>query len=209
MEAIDRELRDDFLRQLAELRESGKSYEKMLELSRRRITALRVGNIYYRTYMAKDGALAVGCLSDRLRKRMLDVLKLKDIRFEPDYNVFSERAKIFGEELIKQAENIIGQKTVKEWLALFDEAGVPAGPVRFVEELIEDEQVVANGLLVELEHSLAGPIKMVGPLLNMSETPLTPRRASPALGEHSDEILKDLGYSKDDISRLRDEGITR
>ncbi len=207
--AIDEEPRTKLLRELGELREHGGSYEEMLELARRRIHALRVGNIYYRTYMAKDGPIAVGCLSNPLRKRLLGVLGLDDIRFEPGYDPLSERAQAFGEKLVAQAEAIVRQKRVDEWLELLDKAGVPAGPVRFVEELVDDEQVLANGLVVELEHSLAGVMKMVGPLLSMSETPLKPRSASPALGEHSDEILKGLGYSDDDIRRLKDEGVTR
>ncbi len=207
--AIDEEPRTKLLRELGELRENGRSYDDMLELVRRRIHALRVGNIYYRTYMAKDGPIAVGCLSNPLRKRLLGVLGLEDIRFEPGYDPFSERAQAFGEKLVAQAEAIVRRKTVGEWLELLDKAGVPAGPVRFVEELVDDEQVLANGLVVELEHSLAGAMKMVGPLLSMSETPLKPRSASPALGQHSDEILKSLGYSDDAIRRLKDEGITR
>ncbi len=86
---------------------------------------------------------------------------------------------------------------------------MPCGPVRFVEELIDDEQVLANDLVVELEHSLAGELKMVGPILKMSETPLMAQRASPALGEHTSEILGQLGYSDDEIQKLREDGITR
>ena len=207
--AVDAEPRAEFLAALAELQKRGAPYEDMLALARKRLEGRRVGNIYYRTYMAKDSALAVGCLSDRLRKRMADVLGVDDIRFEPDYDSTSDRAREFGESLIKRAEAIIKEKTVDEWVALFDQAGVPSGPVRFVEELMDDEQVLANDLVVKLEHSLAGDLKMVGPILKMSETPLEAQSASPALGEHTAEILGKLGYSDDDIQKLRDDGVTR
>ena len=91
----------------------------------------------------------------------------------------------------------------------FDEIGVPAGPVRFVEELIDDEQVVANDLVVDMEHSVAGPLKMVGPLMTMSDSPLEAKRASPALGEHTDEILGSLGLTDAKIQALKDGGVTR
>ena len=101
------------------------------------------------------------------------------------------------------------QCTVSEWLETLDAAGVPAGPVRFVEELVNDEQVVSNGLVLELEHSVVGKVKMVGPMLKMSETPLEPTIASPALGEHTDSVLTQYGYAPKQIRELRELGITR
>ena len=163
--------------------------------------------MYYRSYQAKDGIVTVGCLSDRLRKRMADVLGLHDIRFEPDYDPTSEESIAFAEELVKKAEAVFIKKTVAEWLTLLDGAGVPAGPLRFVEEMVTDEQVIANDLVVELDHSLVGSVKMVGPIFSMSETPLEAKMASPALGEHSQEILEQLGYSSQEIQKLRDDGV--
>ena len=85
---------------------------------------------------------------------------------------------------------------------------MPAGPVRFVEELVDDEQVVSNGLVVELDHSVVGKVKMVGPMVKMSETPLEPTLASPALGEHTEEVLTAYGYTPEQVQRLREQGIT-
>ena len=144
----------------------------------------------------------------RMIKKLCDLLGLEDIRFEPEYDPLTERARKFGEELILKAEAKFLQKGVDEWLAVLDAVGVPAGPVRFVEELVDDEQVLANDLVVGLEHSLAGDLKMVGPLLKMSETPLEARMASPALGEHTDSILGGLDYSPEAIARLKDAGVT-
>ena len=206
--AIDDGPREDFLRDLEEQRNAGVGYEKIHDDYREQMSPLRVGNIYYRTYQAKDGVLAVGCLSDTLRKKLCDVLGLEDIRFEPDYDPQSETAKRFGDELIVKAEARFLKRGVNEWLTVLDDVGVPAGPVRFLEELVGDEQVLANDLVVSLRHSLAGEVKMVGPLLKMSETPLKARMASPALGEHTDAILKELDYSPEEIARLREANVT-
>ena len=206
--AVDDERRKDFLEALAQLREQSAGYEEILTRYRE-LTARPPGNIYYRTYQAKGGVLAIGCLSDPLRKRLLGVLGLEDIRFQPGYDPDSEQARGFGEQLIEQAEEIFRQRSMDEWLALLDEAGVPAGPVRFVEELVNDEQVIGNDLVVEMEHSLAGSLKMVGPILKMSETPLAATRASPALGQHTDEILRQWGVSAQQIQSLKDKGVTR
>ena len=152
--------------------------------------------------------LAVGCLSDPLRKRMADVLGVRDIRFEPDYDMYSDETREFNIKLNAQAEEIFRQRTVAEWLRILDEARVPAGPVRFVEELVDDEQVVSNGLVVELEHSVVGKVKMVGPMLKMSETPLEPTQPSPALGQHTEDVLLQHGYTAAQIEQLRELGVT-
>ncbi len=206
--AVDDERRKDFLELLGRMRANGTPFDEIHRQYREKLSP-RVGNIYYRTYQAGDGVLAIACLSDRLRKRAADLLELDDIRFQPGYDPMSEEARIFGEKLVAEAEAVLLTKTVEEWLKLFDDVGVPAGPVRFVEELIDDEQVIANDLVVELEHSVAGPLKMVGPMLTMSDSPLEVKLASPALGEHTDDILTSLGLGEAEIQSLRDAGVTR
>ncbi len=209
IDAFDAERRAEFLAILNAMRESGASYEDMHEQYVQIVSPWRGGNIYYRTYQARDGALAVACLSDRLRKRVADVLGIDDPRFKPGFDPFDEETIAHSEELVKQAEALFLNRTVDQWLETFDSVGVPAGPVRYIQELMEDEQVRANGLSVELEHSLAGRVKMVGPIIGMSETPLEAASASPALGEHTDEILLTMGYSQDEISGLKTDGVTR
>ena len=206
--AIDEEPRAEFLGELQAMRQAGVPYEAIHEVYREQ-SPFRRGNVYYRSYQAKDGIVTVGCLSDTLRKKMADAVGLHDIRFEPGYDPTSEKSIEFNERLLEKARLIFLEKTVDEWLAVLDEAGVPAGPLRFVEELPTNEQVIANDLAVELEHSLLGKVTMVGPPFSMSESPLEATRASPALGEHTAEILSELGYDADRIQHLRDEGVTR
>jgi succinate--hydroxymethylglutarate CoA-transferase len=101
------------------------------------------------------------------------------------------------------------EKTTEEWIRIFDQTGVPASPVRRISELADDPQVLANDLTAELDHPVAGPMTMVGPLVHMSETPVRPRRAPPTLGQHNDEILTELGYSADLIDELRRSDVIR
>ena len=209
VDAFDAERRAEFLAVLNAMRESGASYEEMHEQYVQIVSPWRGANIYYRTYQARDGALAVACLSDRLRKRVADVLGIDDPRFSPGFDPFDEETIAYSEKLVQKAEELFRERTVQEWLDTFDSVGVPAGPVRYIQELLEDEQIKANGLRVELEHSLAGRVKMVGPIIGMSDTPLEATSASPALGEHTDEILLSMGYSPEEISELKTDGITR
>ncbi len=208
IEATDTETRQSLLEGLTELRSQGKSYQEMQEHHRAH-TFTPLLNIYYRTYQTRDSVIAVGCLSDPLRKKLLTVLGLHDIRFDAGYDPGSDEALAFAQALHGKAEAIFRQRSAAEWLRDLDAAGVPAGPVRFPEELVDDPQVLANGFQADLDHSLVGRMKMTGPLVQMSETPLEATASSPALGEHTDELLRDLGYSADDVQGLRDAGVTR
>lgn len=208
VESFDGERRRDFLETLGTLREAGVPYDQVDEQYRAALSPWRGGNIYYRTYQARDGVLAVACLSDRLRKRVADILEIDDPRFKPGYDPFDEETIAAGELLVKVAESLFKERTVDEWLTTLDQVGVPCGPVRYIQELLDDEQVIANDLVVDLEHSVAGPVRMVGPMISMSETPLKVQGASPALGQHTDEILKAMGMDADTIQRLKDDGVT-
>ena len=84
---------------------------------------------------------------------------------------------------------------------------MPCGPIRFAEELIDDEQLSANQMIVELNHDLSGPQRQVGPLLQMSATPLEAQTSSPPLGRDTEAILRSAGYSEAEITELRANGI--
>jgi crotonobetainyl-CoA:carnitine CoA-transferase CaiB-like acyl-CoA transferase len=207
VESLDQEIRAQTLESLAAMRDAGMSYQDVLEVYQAEHPFSSSG-IYYRAYQTRNGAIAVGCLSDPLRRRLLEALGLTDIRFDPGYDPQSPEAVAFGLKLAEQAEEIFKQKTTEEWLAILEQRGIPAGPVRFVEELFDDPQVWANGLVAELEHRDAGKVSMVGPLAQFGETPLSVL-ASPALGQHTGEILQELGYSENEVQRWREAGVIR
>jgi len=208
LDSYTKETRLEFLDTLNVLKQAEMPYEVMLEQQRALAGPTTAFRIYYTTYKTLNGIIAIGCLSEHLRKKAAVVMGIQDPRFEPDYDPEDLSTIEQIENLHESSKLIIASLPTEEWLKKFDEAGVPAGPVRFVQELLDDEQVIANEMVVELEHSKAGIVRMAGPMVKMSETPLQPQFASPALGEHSEEILAFLGYTEKAISGFKERGIT-
>ena len=207
VESLDQEPRAKALAAIAEKRAASAPFEEMVAVSPGSRRLLYHGNVYYRVYVTKDGPIGVCVLSDPLRRRLLDAMGLTDVSLDPGYAPDSVEAQEYAQALTERAEAAFRQKTSSEWLALFEQQGIPAGPLRLIEELIDDPQVQANGLLVEVEHQTAGKIKTMGPLARFSETTPPQPSASPALGEHTTEVLRELGYGDEVIERWKDAGI--
>jgi crotonobetainyl-CoA:carnitine CoA-transferase CaiB-like acyl-CoA transferase len=165
-------------------------------------------NAYYRTFETKDSMIAVAALNPTLRRKFTEAIGLPDPRSQ-DRTLprTGPEGRAIAEKYVAEVEARMLELTTDEWLQRFDEANVPAGPYRRIGDLIDDPQVIANELSVELEHPVAKTIRMVGPLVRMSETPPSARTASPTLGQHTDEILADLGFSTEELAALRASGI--
>jgi formyl-CoA transferase len=167
------------------------------------------GNIYYRVYQTSDGFIAVGALSLALRHKVMAATGIKDPRLQPDGSFvmnpegWAER----GPELVKEAEALFKTRTTEEWASLLEKHGVPSGPLYFIEELFNHPQTMANGLQVEMDHPLLGPMKLVGPPFQMSASPLEAQFPSPMLGEHTDEVLTEAGLDAAQIEALRSAGV--
>ena len=176
------------------------------------ISAIRpaFGNVYYRVFPTADGFVAVGCLSTPLRRRLLAAIDMQDWRVgkapqEIDYS--DPEVLEYCKQLIADVEAIFVGRTTDDWLRILDGAGVPAGPLKFTEELLDDAQVLENNFVTSVEHSLMGPVRMAGPMIQMSQTPLAPQGASPTLGQHTDDVLRELGYDDERIAALREAGV--
>ena len=200
--------KDELVETLGALREAGLPYTSLLEQQQVYSPFNTAFRIYYTTYQTSNDVIAIACLSNRLRKKAADAIGVIDPRFSDDFDPDDPDSIDAIESLSEQIKSILITKTCQEWLAIFDDAGVPAGPVRFIQELTDDEQVIANDMVVEVNHSLAGKVRMAGPMIQMSDTPLEAKSASPALGEHTDQIMLELGYSEEEITDLRSRNIT-
>jgi len=137
---------------------------------------------------------------------MAVALGVTDVRHERQIVRGSEEGREAAVQFSAAAMTRFLTKTTGEWLDLLDAAGVSAGRVNKVTELLDDPQVLANDLVVEYQHPVAGAVSMVGPLIQMEQTPTSVRRPPPTLGQHNEEVLTELGYSAAEIDKLREVG---
>ena len=95
------------------------------------------------------------------------------------------------------------------WLALFDANDIPCGPINDYAQVFADPQVIARDMVVETEHPTLGKVKTLGSPIKMSATPPDVSRRAPQLGEHTDEVLREAGFSSAEIAALRKSGAAR
>jgi formyl-CoA transferase len=204
--ALDTEPRKHRLEALHAARARGANIEEIYA-ERRALAPELSGNIYYRAYQTRDSYLVVGCLGPGPRERFRRALGIHDPRYEEGFDRSPEALRRVGAELVAQCESIFRTKTNDDWLAHLDRHDIAAGPVRFVDELMNDPQVVANDYIVDYDHPLLGPMRGNAPIVSMSATPTSVPRSSPTLGEHNDGFLSEIGFDEPQIDQLRREGV--
>ncbi|MBM3944953.1 MAG: CoA transferase, partial [SAR202 cluster bacterium] len=103
-------------------------------------------------------------------------------------------------------EETLMKHPMSYWLPLLEKGGVPSGPINDMAAVYADPQVQARRMMETLHHPKAGDIKTLGIPVKLSDTPGTIRRPAPLLGQHTDEVLREFGYSDGDLKRLRESG---
>ncbi len=193
--------------QVSELREAGASYAEIQEAYKDR-GAQGALNIYYRCYETRDGAVAIGALSASLWAKVREALETDFLGFaDPELDPTDPDQFAEATRRVREIEAHVRSFSTEHWLQRFDACGVPSGPINFAEELADEPQVVANGMVVDLNHDLSGPQRQVGPLFKMSATPTAPQGSSPPLGRDTNEIVGSAGYSNEELADLRSRGI--
>ena len=159
----------------------------------------------YQAFHAKDGWINIGGANQSNWERIADVLGHPEWRDDPRFRSNSDRMAHLP-ELVDRMNAVLATRTRAEWIGAFDAAGVPVGPVNSVAEALAHPQTVARGMVVDLLHPQAGPVKALGCPVHFSLTPTAVTRAAPLLGEHTRDVLRDHGYSDAEIEDLVDAG---
>jgi len=160
----------------------------------------------YQAFRASDGWINIGGANQANWERIADVLGHSEWRADPRFATNSARMANLA-ALTTLMDAVLATRTRDDWIARFDAAGVPVGPVSSIGEALAHPQTLARGMVVDLVHPQAGPTKALGCPIHFSETPTAITRPAPVLGEHTREVLREHGYADGDIDAFVAAGV--
>lgn len=159
----------------------------------------------YGLFPTRDGQIALAPPDDAFFRRLADAIGAPELKTDPLYA--TQAARVANRARINA---IVGGKlaaqTTAHWVEALNRAGVPCGPVLGIEGVFQDPQILAQEMVMDVEQPGHGLIRMLGFPMKLSGTPCRVRRPAPALGEHSGEILAELGYTTAEIEAWRQSG---
>ncbi len=154
-----------------------------------------------------DGQLMIAVGNDSIWRSFCTLIELEELLDDPRFSTNPKRNEHY-EQLRSLLAEKIKQKTTSEWRQIFDDGGVPNGPINHIDQVLQDPQVLARQMIEEIEHPVAGRMKTLGIPIKLSATPGSIRQPAPCLGEHTREVLQQVFlYSEEQINQLEKTGI--
>lgn len=160
----------------------------------------------YQAFRTRDGWINIGGANQANWERIAEVVGHPEWR--DDARFATNSARVTNRSALSDAMNaVLVTRSKAEWIAAFDAAGVPVGPVHTIGEALEHPQTIARGMVTEVEHPQAGPVRTLGCPIHFSRTPTRITRPAPMLGEHTRELLREYGYDDAEIDTLIADGV--
>lgn len=200
----DASSRDPMVDEIRAVRARRGSYEELLDVRARGRGQRAALRGYYGSYPTSDGRFIVlGALTPAGRNAARKVMGITDDMSDtPGFDANDPANIAAGEARWERIKALIATRPLDEWIAEFEAAGVPCSPVNVPEEMSEDPQVVALGIMEEVVHPMTGPQRVVGPVATMSETPTYIHGAAPIAGGNTVDVLMEHGYTQQQIDAL-------
>lgn len=164
------------------------------------------GNPLYNHYKAKDDKwfILAHLQPDRYWPNVCRALGKPELEHDPRFNSIEARGEN-RKELITLMDKTFATKTREEWFKIFKKESLIYTPIQTPTEVVNDPQAIANNYIIRFDHPVLGKTKMVGFPWDFSQTPASVRREAPEFGQHTEEILLELGYSWEDIAKMKEE----
>lgn len=171
----------------------------------------RMGNrhptiVPYEAFDAADGAFVIAGGNDGIWRRLCGALDLSELGDNPRYATNRDRVAHY-DELRPELARVLKTRTRAEWAERLGAVGVPCGSVREISEVLADPQLAARNMIAEVVHPTVGRAKVIGSPVKLSDTPPSVRSAPPVLGQHTEAVLRELGYDPRAIEHLKAAGV--
>jgi crotonobetainyl-CoA:carnitine CoA-transferase CaiB-like acyl-CoA transferase len=171
----------------------------------------RMGNAHpelvpYQAFRARDGWIFVAVRTDKLWQAFCQAIGKPGLTADPRFATKADRL-AHRKVLVEILEGVFRGRRVREWMEALEAADVLCAPVNNYSDVVRDPQVLASGMIVEQEHPTAGRFKTIGIPVKLAKSPGRIRTPAPALGEHTEQVLREAGYGDAEILSLRQRGI--
>ena len=160
----------------------------------------------YQSFPASDGFFILGCANQGLWERTCRAIERTDLLEDPRFFTNTARVEHRG-ECVAILSEVFKSKSVEHWVKLISDAGIPCGPINRVSDVVSNPQVLARNMVADIPHPNVQELRVPNSPLKLAATPPSVRRPPPLLGQHNEEILSELGYSLEDVTRLRSDGV--
>jgi len=155
----------------------------------------------YQAFKTKDKWITVGASNQNTWLMLLKAIDREDLNNNEKFSSNSSRKKNLN-ELVEILNEELIKKTSKEWLKIFDENGLPCGPINSIIDMFKDPQTIEREMIIEVNNTKAGKSKAVGMAIKFSKSKTEKSKGAPDLGEHTREIMQNFGYKNEEIDEF-------